>query len=138
MNCNELVNVMALEQVAEEYFSQLNPIARRMYADMKETKVAYEDLWHTISEKEQKEILSESIITPEVLLKYNQNEVEENINEFAIKLIIDDHCTYQDEHSGPFSFKTRSQRNLTLFETEEKPKPVTKLKPKKVWLIKRV
>ncbi|EFA03289.1 uncharacterized protein C1orf198 homolog [Tribolium castaneum] len=122
---------MALEQIAEEYFSQLNPMARRMYADMKETKSAYEDLWESISEKEQKQLLSESIITPEVLLKYKQNEIEESVSEYAVKLIIDDHCTYQDEHSGPFSFKTRSQRNLTLFEAEEKPKPVVKHKPKK-------
>ncbi|KAJ3654025.1 hypothetical protein Zmor_013239 [Zophobas morio] len=124
---------MALEKAAEEYFSKLNSMARRMYVDMQETKGAYEDLWHTISEKEQKEILSESIITPEALLKYKQNEIQTNMTEYAVKLIIDENCSYTDEHSGPFSFKTRSQRNLSLFEKEKEPQPkqALKKKPKK-------
>ena len=121
---------MALEKAAEEYFSKLNSMARRMYVDMQETKGAYEDLWHTISEKEQKEILSESIITPEALLKYKQNEIQTNMTEYAVKLIIDENCSYTDEHSGPFSFKTRSQRNLSLFEKEKEPQPKQALKKK--------
>jgi hypothetical protein len=121
---------MALEQAAEDYFSKLNPMARRMYADMKETKSAYEDLWDSISEKEQKQILSESIITPEALLKYKESEIDSSIKEYAVKLIIDDHCSYTDEHSGPFSFKTRSQRNLSLFAKEKEAQPKQALKPK--------
>lgn len=124
---------MSVERTAEEYFSGINSIARRMYADMNETKLAYEELWDTISEKQKKEILSESIITPEVLVKYKQNGTCD-IKKFAIKVIIDDHCSYQDEHSGPFSFKTQSQRDLTLFEKETveevRTKPLLKNKPK--------
>ncbi|RZC31950.1 hypothetical protein BDFB_000620 [Asbolus verrucosus] len=130
---------MSLESVAEDYFSKLNPIARRMYADMKETKLAYEELWDTISEKEQKEILSESIITPEVLIKYKQNQTDNSIKEYAVKFIIDDHCSYPDEHSGPFTFKTRSQRDLSLFERDRdiqvftaQPQEMLKHKPKKI------
>lgn len=109
---------MSLQSVAEEYFSKLNSMASRLYADMTETKLAYEDLWGTLKHKEQQQILSESIIKPEICLKYNCGEIDDVIQEekYATKMIVDDNCTYyRDEHSAPFSFKTQSQRDLTVF-----------------------
>ncbi|KAL3283496.1 hypothetical protein HHI36_006636 [Cryptolaemus montrouzieri] len=35
-------------------------------------------------------------------------------------MIIDENnCTYRDEHSAPFSFKTKSQRDLTIFSSPQ-------------------
>lgn len=109
---------MSLKSVADEYFSNLNPIASRLCTDLQETKSSYEDLWSTLSENEQQTILSESIIKPEVSIKYCTTEPETENRRYAVKLIFDDHCSYQDEHSGPFSFRTESQRDLRLFHTE--------------------
>lgn len=118
---------MALEHLAADYFGNLNPIASRINADLQSTKTAYETEWHRLSLDEQDQILTETIIKPEVAVLYNQLETGPH-QDFAMKIVLDDHCSYRDEHSGPFTFRTRSQRNLTVFASEETPK--TKLVPK--------
>lgn len=112
---------MSLKTVADEYFSNLNPIASRLYTDLQETKSSYEELWKTLSEKEQQTILSESIIKPEISIKYFTDVQETESRKYGVKVIFDDHCSYRDEHSGPFTFRTQSQRDLSLFSSE-KPK----------------
>lgn len=111
---------MSLKSVADEYFSNLNPTASRLYKDLQETKSSYEELWATLSEKEQQTILSESIIKPEVCIKYCTGTSETENQKYASKIVFDDHCSYRDEHSGPFSFRTQSQRDLSFFK--DKPK----------------
>lgn len=131
---------MSLQNVAEEYFSKLNSMASRLHADITETKLAYEDLWNTLKYKEQQQILSESIIKPEVCLKYNCVEREAIEKEkYAVKVIVDDNTYYRDEHSAPFSFRTASQRDLTVFNQYEevvKEKPVVLPKITKVFTSK--
>lgn len=110
---------MPLKDVAEEYFSKINSMATRIHLDMVETKEAYENLWDTLTYKEQDEVLSDTIIKPEVSLRYNAADRETCADQYAVKLIVDENCLYRDEHSGPFSFKTPSQRNLLLFLQNE-------------------
>ncbi|CAG9768934.1 unnamed protein product [Ceutorhynchus assimilis] len=115
---------MALRNAAADYFSKLNPIASRIYTDLQETKNSYEDLWNKLSTAEQEQILTESIIKPEVSVKYSVPQTTQNNEDYAVKIVVDDHCSYRDEHSGPFSFRTKSQRNLTVFHGEQpKTKP---------------
>lgn len=111
---------MSLKSIAEEYFSNLNPIASRMFQDMDETKMSYQELWPSLSEDQQKQILSESIIKPEVSIKYGSCEEDKDNSKYAVKLIIEDNCSYRDEHSGPFSFRTQSQRDLSIVGKEKK------------------
>lgn len=108
---------MDLNKRAEEYFSSMNSIANRICNDINETKAAYEELWNTLSPLEQEQILNESIIKPEVKIKYNCQETEAYTKkqEYSSKIIIDENnCFYRDEHSAPFSFKTKSQRDLSI------------------------
>ncbi|XP_018565899.1 uncharacterized protein C1orf198 homolog [Anoplophora glabripennis] len=119
---------MSLKTAADEYFSNLNSIAARLYTDLEETKSSYDKLWTTLSEKEQQDILSESIIKPEISIQYSSKE-KKSKNDYAVKLIFDDHCSYRDEHSGPFSFRTQSQRDLNIFQTD-KPKVISEKKLK--------
>lgn len=121
---------MSVKTAAEEYFSNLNSIAARLYTDLEETKSSYDKLWTTLSEKEQQDILSESIIKPEISIKYCSKE-NKSKTDYAVKLIFDDHCSYWDEHSGPFTFRTQSQRDLSIFQTE-KPKVISEKKAKTV------
>ncbi|XP_074030958.1 uncharacterized protein C1orf198 homolog [Leptinotarsa decemlineata] len=119
---------MALKRTADEYFRSMNSIATRLYEDMEDTKLSYEDLWSTLSEKEQQIIISESIIKPEISIKYTPREDDTKI-EYATKLIFDDNCSYRDEHSGPFCFKTQSQRDLSIIQTDP-PKCFSETKTK--------
>lgn len=59
-----------LGTIAEEYFYSINPLAKRIGEDVAATKEAYEGLWETLSLKEQNQALDETIIQPEVALKY--------------------------------------------------------------------
>lgn len=104
---------MSLNTIAEDYFKNLNSISTRLYHDLEEVKSTYEDLWENIPQKEQQIILSDSVIKPELIIKYNPTEkkIEED---FAVKVIFEENCSYRDEHSGPFSFKTQSQRDLSI------------------------
>ncbi|CAG5082276.1 Protein of unknown function [Cotesia congregata] len=88
------MSTKGLSSIAEDYFYSLNPLAKRIGDDVRATKEAYEGLWNTLSLKEKNQAIDETIIQPEIALKY----------------------TTLDEHSGPFSFMTQSQMNLHLLE----------------------
>lgn len=60
----------SLQTVAEEYFHSLNSIAERISTDVASTKDAYEELWNTLSTEEQRQVIDETIIYPEAVLKY--------------------------------------------------------------------
>lgn len=134
---------MNLKAEAERYFSKLNPIASRIYADFQDTRNSYECIWNTLSFNEQSQILNECIVKPEVSLQYNLKTNDftgenKNTNDslFGIKRILDENVSYRDEHSAPFSFKTLSQVDLRLFGiTEAAHKQVTvtpKIEPPKL------
>lgn len=57
----------------QEYFSQLNPIAKRITFDINTTKASYGKLWDTLSYHEQNDIINETLIKPEVSLRYFDN-----------------------------------------------------------------
>lgn len=117
---------------AEEYFHNINPIARRIGEDITATKEAYEELWNTLSTAERNQAINETIIQPEIALKYTLKKVEltKELPEWYPKLRIQTGMKYvidetgstlrwRDEHSAPFSFMTQSQMNLSLIDTTE-------------------
>ncbi|KAK9711545.1 protein of unknown function (DUF4706) [Popillia japonica] len=63
---------MALKEIADEYFSSINPLASRIYSDLNETKSSYEDIWGSLTEEEKSQIMNETIMKPEICLKYNK------------------------------------------------------------------
>uniref|UniRef100_A0A1A9WYB7 DUF4706 domain-containing protein n=1 Tax=Glossina brevipalpis TaxID=37001 RepID=A0A1A9WYB7_9MUSC len=164
-----------------DYFTQLNPIATRIAYDINETKSTYGYLWDTLHYNEQNDIINDTLIKPEISLRYFNDFVKtadpniltkiphstnslaavvlENINkcdsavkisalevgehlnedrelkveakfgcdgrslrtyavqEVALKLVHDDNSSlFHDEHSHPFSYRTKSQINLELMD----------------------
>ncbi|GBP30954.1 Uncharacterized protein C1orf198 homolog [Eumeta japonica] len=121
---------MALTIVAEDYFRTINPIAEKIHQDITETKNAYEHIWDTLTEKEKEEVINESIIKPDIALKYALlDTLDFDLNdplvrkddlmaffgrEHGQKLVQEDNHTWHDEHSAPFLFQTKSQLNLCI------------------------
>jgi len=66
---------------ADSYFNSLNPIAKRISIDVAATREAYENLWHTLSYKDRSQVIDETIIRPEVVLKYTYNAEDKPENE---------------------------------------------------------
>lgn len=124
----------ALRAYAQEYFSSINSIAERIRADVNTAVTAYEDLWHTLSTEDQNQVLDDTIIHPEAVLKYSlcqQNEIEIECFprlrlETGYKYVTDDEggkeqvMKWRDEHSAPFTWMTRSQLNLSIMDSPEK------------------
>ncbi|XP_070164204.1 uncharacterized protein C1orf198 homolog [Polyergus mexicanus] len=117
---------------AEQYFYSINPIAQRIGEDITATKEAYEGLWNTLSTAERNQAINETIIQPEVALKYTLKKIEltKELPEWYPKLRIQTGMKYvidetgstlrwRDEHSAPFSFMTQSQMNLSLIDSNE-------------------
>lgn len=66
-----MMSLSSIESVAEKYFHSLNPIAERICIDVASTRDAYENLWHTLSYKDRSQVVDETIIHPEAVLKYS-------------------------------------------------------------------
>lgn len=65
------MSVSSLQTFAEEYFNSLNPIAERISTDIAATRDAYENLWQTLSHKDRSQVIDETIIHPEAVLRYS-------------------------------------------------------------------
>lgn len=57
-------------QMAQDYFSHLNPLAQRFASDINTIKSTYGQLWYTLKANQRNEIINESLIKPEFCLKY--------------------------------------------------------------------
>uniref|UniRef100_A0A1A9V1S0 DUF4706 domain-containing protein n=1 Tax=Glossina austeni TaxID=7395 RepID=A0A1A9V1S0_GLOAU len=175
-----------------DYFAQLNPIATRIACDINETKSSYGYIWDTLNYNEQNDILNDTLIRPEISLKYlndifkpadlnsltkipqstnslaavvlenfNKCDAEAEVSAFAIekypdedhefkeeakygydgrnlrtfavqevalKFVHDDNlCFFYDEHSHPYSYRTKSQINFQLTEDCKRPKVVNNI-----------
>ncbi|XP_076658854.1 uncharacterized protein LOC143362508 isoform X1 [Halictus rubicundus] len=131
----DFVMSATLSSRAEQYFYSINPLAQRIGEDITATKEAYEGLWNTLSIAERNQAINETIIQPEVALKYTLKKVEltKELPEWYPKLRIQTGMKYvidetgntlrwRDEHSAPFSFMTQSQINLSIIDSTEDTK----------------
>lgn len=57
----------------QEYFAKMNPIAERIYNDIKDTKLNYGKLWDSLNYHEQNDIINDTLIKPEISLHYFDN-----------------------------------------------------------------
>ncbi|XP_014666421.1 PREDICTED: uncharacterized protein C1orf198 homolog isoform X2 [Priapulus caudatus] len=122
------------EERFRDYFSSINPIARKIINDQEQVKSKYGDAWQTLSIHEQDEIINNNLINahgkqcgddgspttpyppsfPKLVLSTGNRVVvdvadcAEDSNSKATGL------TWRDEHSTPFSWETMSQMNLRV------------------------
>lgn len=133
----------SIELAADLYFSSINPIAAKIKADINEISSNYEHLWYEFKPQEQNDVINEQLIKPDLIVKYIESMSSikskckspdngtpskscfydgRNLSTFAkiktgLKKNHDDvsGISIRDEHSAPFSMKTKSQINLNIF-----------------------
>lgn len=131
----------SIESAADSYFSSINPIASKIKADINEVSSNYEHLWYEFKPQERNDVINEQLIKPDIILKYIESMSSRktkssdngtpsksclydgrNLSTFAkiktgLKKNHDDvsGISIRDEHSAPFSMKTKSQINLNIF-----------------------
>ncbi|CAG2199424.1 unnamed protein product [Mytilus edulis] len=92
-------------------------------------KSLFSENWETFDEKKQDHILDDYFVHPDVREKYKDYGKGDNYPisypvlkvQMGEKIVVDetnDFWTWQDEFSGPFSWKTKSQQDLTLLDLE--------------------
>lgn len=152
----------SIESAAAAYFSSINPIASKIKADIDEISSNYEHLWYEFKPQERNDVINEQLIKPELMLKYIESMPSvkskspdhgtpsksylydgRNLSTFAkiktgLKKNHDEVSggSIRDEHSAPFSMKTKSQINLNIFgsfdqdvvDGVEKKHPIVKMK----------
>lgn len=104
------------EEFVFEYFSQLNPIAYRIQAEINQTIENYEHYWNDLDKREQMTIINEAVIKPEIQLNYNRTkttETPENSHPYRdIDASLLNYFRPKAEIDRPFTYKTISQENL--------------------------
>lgn len=90
---------------AEQYLYSINPLAQRIGEDIIATKEAYEGLWNTLSITERNQAINETIIQPEVALKYTLKKLEftKELPEWYPKLRIQTGLKYVIDETGSVS-----------------------------------
>jgi hypothetical protein len=94
------MSLTSIESFAEAYFNSLNPIAERISIDVAATREAYENLWHTLSYKDRSQVIDETIIHPEVALKYSFYSQDERETECLPRLRLQTEDTYIIDDEG--------------------------------------
>lgn len=59
-----------LQQKAQNYFKELNPLAKKIHSDIDVIADAYAHLWNEFSAEEQHDVINVTLIKPDIVLKY--------------------------------------------------------------------
>ncbi|KAL4237774.1 hypothetical protein ACF0H5_002486 [Mactra antiquata] len=111
------------------YFSSINPLARKIIKDEKYVKSALKEKWDEFSLIEQEALIDDFIVDNSVRERYStvtkQHSYQKSFPKLKVetgdKIVVDfenDCWTWQDEHSAPFNWRTKSQQDLTLDDLE--------------------
>lgn len=129
------------------YFSSLNSMAKKIMQDKERVRQRYGSQWEKMPPKEQDEAIDKSIVDPEVQKRYALHRGAADTQPASCYPVLktqsgqkvvhfgEEDITWQDEHSAPFSWETRSQMELSVAsgqelttglaqtETKQTPKP---------------
>ncbi|XP_006874220.1 PREDICTED: uncharacterized protein C1orf198 homolog [Chrysochloris asiatica] len=108
------------------YFSSLSPMARKIMQDKEKIREKYGPEWERLPPAQQDEIMDQHLVGPHVQARYAahraaaQDPVPDNFHgprgPTGQKIVHfgDEDITWQDEHSAPFSWETRSQMEFSI------------------------
>ncbi|XP_004712226.1 uncharacterized protein C1orf198 homolog [Echinops telfairi] len=108
------------------YFSSLSPMARKIMQDKEKIREKYGPEWERLPPAQQDEIIDQHLVAPHVQARYaahrtgtpdpapaglpgSRGPTGQKIVHFG-----DEGITWQDEHSAPFSWETRSQMEFSI------------------------
>lgn len=120
-----------MEENAANYFASMSHLASKMMQYNDSVREMYRDTWDGLTWEKQEQLIDQHIIDPKIVDKYAScRRTAEPLNCFPVlkincgeKIVVDfehdDGWTWTDEHSAPFSWKTKSQQDLTLLDLED-------------------
>ncbi|XP_010880845.1 uncharacterized protein C1orf198 homolog isoform X2 [Esox lucius] len=113
-----------MEQKKFEYFSSINSMARKIMQEREKIKDRYGSNWEKMTPNEQDSAIDNGMMDPNIRARYAMHRVDREEVICYPKLLIqtgqkivhfgDEDITWQDEHSAPFSWETKSQLDFSL------------------------
>ncbi|XP_034435880.1 uncharacterized protein C1orf198 homolog [Hippoglossus hippoglossus] len=112
------------EEKKFEYFSSINSMARKIMQEREKIKAQHGPTWEKMSPQEQDCAIDNCMMDPHIRARYAMHRVERDEVACYPKLLLhtgqkmvhfgEEDITWQDEHSAPFSWETKSQLEFTL------------------------
>ncbi|XP_071595031.1 uncharacterized protein C1orf198 homolog isoform X1 [Heliangelus exortis] len=109
------------------YFSSLSPMARKIMAEKERIRERYGPEWERLPPRQQDEIIDKCLVEPHVQARYAahrgtarpaaQPASYPNLRLNTGQKVVhfgDEDITWQDEHSAPFSWETKSQMEFSV------------------------
>ncbi|XP_044276693.1 uncharacterized protein C1orf198 homolog [Varanus komodoensis] len=109
------------------YFSSLSPMARKIMAEKERIRERYGPDWERLPPRQQDEIIDKSLVEPHVQARYAAHRgaargppppvCYPNLRLNTGQKVVhfgDEDITWQDEHSAPFSWETKSQMEFSI------------------------
>ncbi|XP_069786934.1 uncharacterized protein C1orf198 homolog [Narcine bancroftii] len=113
-----------LERKKFEYFSSINPMARKIMLEKQKIREKYGARWDTLDVREQDEIIDGWMVEPQIRGRYSLHRVPRQETGCFPRLQLqtgqkivhfgEGDITWQDEHSAPFSWETKSQMEFSF------------------------
>ncbi|XP_072299752.1 uncharacterized protein C1orf198 homolog [Eucyclogobius newberryi] len=113
-----------MEQKKFDYFSSINPMAKKIMQEREKIKTKIGSTWEKMTPEEQDEAIDNWMIDPHIRARYAMHRVDRDEVLCYPKLLIqtgqkivhfgEEDITWQDEHSAPFSWETKSQLDFSL------------------------
>ncbi|XP_066553550.1 uncharacterized protein C1orf198 homolog [Amia ocellicauda] len=107
-----------------EYFSSINSMAKKIMLERESIKQKHGPQWEKMTPNEQDSAIDNCLMDPQIRARYAMHRVDREELIFYPKYILqtgqktvhfgEEDITWQDEHSSPFSWETRSQMEFSL------------------------
>ncbi|XP_066514799.1 uncharacterized protein C1orf198 homolog [Hoplias malabaricus] len=108
----------------QEYFSSINSMARKIMQEREKIKDSFGAAWEDMSPAEQDTAIDDALMEPKIRARYAMHRMEREEVVCYPKLLIqsgqkivhfgEEDLTWQDEHSAPFSWETKSQLEFSV------------------------
>ncbi|TKS76201.1 hypothetical protein D9C73_009637 [Collichthys lucidus] len=113
-----------MEEKKFEYFSSINSMARKIMQEREKIKAKHGPSWEKMTPQEQDSAIDNGMMDPHIRARYAMHRVEREEVVCYPKLLVqtgqkivhfgEEDITWQDEHSAPFSWETKSQLDFSL------------------------
>ncbi|XP_072218363.1 uncharacterized protein C1orf198 homolog isoform X1 [Leuresthes tenuis] len=113
-----------MEEKKFEYFSSINSMAKKIMQEREKIKTKHGSSWEKMTPQEQDNAIDNWMMDPHIRARYAMHRVEREEMVCYPRLLIqtgqkivhfgEEDITWQDEHSAPFSWETKSQLEFSL------------------------
>ncbi|XP_042245685.1 uncharacterized protein C1orf198 homolog [Thunnus thynnus] len=113
-----------MEEKKLEYFSSINSMAKKIMQEREKIKSKHGSAWDKMTPQEQDTAIDSWMMDPHIRARYAAHRLERQEVVCYPKLLIqtgqkmvhfgEEDITWQDEHSAPFSWETKSQLDFSL------------------------